>query len=89
MSNTSALQPTAAQLSPGAKKALVRLALLDGMAPSTDGYAWCGPYGAVLVRKGFAVANGRDAMGFKCFAPTKLGKAEGLKLFGAAARSGV
>lgn len=68
-------------LSPGAQKALMKLALLNPMNPSTDGYAWAGRHGAALVARGYAKPNGRDALGFKCFTPTPAGKAEGLRLY--------
>jgi hypothetical protein len=79
------LEPSVRPLSPGAQRALMQLALVNGMDPSTDGFAWCGPFGPTLVRRGLAKRDGLDAMGFRRYTATEQGKAEGLRLFRATA----
>lgn len=73
-------------LSKGAQRALMKLALLNPMDPSTDLYGACGPFGRVLVLRGLAKADGIDhETKLKLFKPTALGKAEGMSLYKATA----
>ena len=69
------------ELSIGAKQALIRIALRDTMRPSMDGYAWCGKFGAQLVKAGYAIDTKCREWGFKCYEATETGKELGLKLF--------
>lgn len=66
-------------LSPGAQKALIKLANRNSMLPSDDMQGACGPFGPVLERQGLAVPAGK-CWGYKLWEPTALGKEEALRL---------